>query len=235
MNVIITGASRGIGYEITKSFSRVPDIKIGVIARNKKKLDHLVQETISQNVEIIPYNYDLSQLPDQPEYLSNQIRKDFEKLDIVVNNAGLLINKPFSDLQTADYLQSLLVNFLAPALFIRELVPLFETSHIRHIVNIGSMGGYQGSEKFPGLTAYSTSKAALANLTESLAVELKDKKIRVNCLALGAVQTEMLSEAFPGYRTPVNAEDMGAFIFRFATTAGKVMNGKIIPVSLSAP
>ena len=104
-----------------------------------------------------------------------------------------------------------------------------------HVVIIGSMGGLQGSKKFPGLSAYSAAKGALAILTECLAEEWKQVGISVNCLCLGAVNTEMLDEAFPGYKAPVNAADMARFIGDFALSAHDFMNGRILPVALSDP
>jgi NAD(P)-dependent dehydrogenase (short-subunit alcohol dehydrogenase family) len=97
------------------------------------------------------------------------------------------------------------------------------------------MGGVQGTVKFPGLSAYSSSKAALAGLTECLAIEFQDKDIAVNCLALGAVQTEMLQEAFPGFKAPVSPDKMAEFIGNFVLTAHHFMNGKVLPISLSTP
>jgi NAD(P)-dependent dehydrogenase (short-subunit alcohol dehydrogenase family) len=97
------------------------------------------------------------------------------------------------------------------------------------------MGGVQGSAKFAGLSAYSSSKAALCTLTECLAEELKLENISVNCLALGAVQTEMLSKAFPGYRAPLSASEMAEFIVQFARSGHYYFNGKILPVSSTTP
>jgi 3-oxoacyl-[acyl-carrier protein] reductase len=91
-----------------------------------------------------------------------------------------------------------------------------------HIVNIGSMGGFQGSAKFPGLSVYSSSKSAVAGFSECLAEELKEQKIAVNCLALGAAQTEMLGEAFPGYEAPVSAHQMAQYIADFSLNAQSV-------------
>jgi NAD(P)-dependent dehydrogenase (short-subunit alcohol dehydrogenase family) len=97
------------------------------------------------------------------------------------------------------------------------------------------MGGFQGAAKFPGLSAYSSSKAALAGLTECLAEELKSKNISVNCLAIGAVQTEMLAKAFPGYKAPLKPNQMAEFICNFALTGHTYFNGKIIPVASTTP
>lgn len=104
-----------------------------------------------------------------------------------------------------------------------------------HIVNISSMGGFQGSVKFPGLSAYSASKGALAILTECLAEELKDKNIKVNCLALGSSQTEMFEAAFPGMQAGTLAFEMGRYVADFALNGSKYFNGKIIPVSNTTP
>jgi NAD(P)-dependent dehydrogenase (short-subunit alcohol dehydrogenase family) len=97
------------------------------------------------------------------------------------------------------------------------------------------MGGFQGSSKYPGLSYYSASKAAIACLSECLAVEFAESGIRVNCLALGAVQTEMFAEAFPGYKAPVNATEMAEFVSYFAVNGQKFFNGKIIPVAVNNP
>ena len=104
-----------------------------------------------------------------------------------------------------------------------------------HIVNISTMGGFQGTVKFPGLAAYSTSKAAVVSFTELFAEEYKDSKIKMNCLCLGAAQTEMLEEAFPGYKAPLSAAEMAEFISDFTRRSHHYMNGKVLPVSLTTP
>lgn len=162
-----------------------------------------------------------------------RISEHYQTVDIHINNAGQLINKPFADFTLAEAESLFAINTLAPSFLVQGLLPLFKQGS--HIVNIGSMGGYQGSAKFAGLSFYSASKAALACLTECLADELRPKGVAVNCLCLGAVETEMLAEAFPGYKAPVNATDMASYIAHFALTAHKVINGKVLPLSLSTP
>ncbi|MCK7533451.1 MAG: SDR family oxidoreductase [Marinilabiliales bacterium] len=95
-----------------------------------------------------------------------------------------------------------------------------------HIVNISSMGGYQGSSKYKGLSYYSASKAAISCLSECLAGEFSGTGITVNCLALGAVQTEMFEEAFPGSQAPVSTMEMAQFIVNFALNGNRFFNGK---------
>jgi short-subunit dehydrogenase len=156
-----------------------------------------------------------------------------EKVDFLINNAGLLVNKPFMELTPSDILESYKVNVLSVFTTIQAILPLMNNQG--HIVNISSMGGFQGTMKFAGLAAYSSSKAALVNLTEMLAEEYKHTQLKFNCLCLGAVQTEMLQAAFPGYEAPVQPAEMAEYISDFTRNAWRWMNGKVIPVSLSTP
>lgn len=146
---------------------------------------------------------------------------------------GLLINAPFFQSDIEQWRKQFEVNVFAPVQLIQVLKPFLKRGS--HIVNIGSMGGYQGSAKFPGLSAYSASKGALAILSECLNTELAPKGITVNCLALGAVQTEMLEQAFPGYEAPVTSEKMANYIAEFTLTAHHLISGKILPVALNDP
>lgn len=227
--IIITGASRGIGYATAKQLSQNPDNHIIATARNENKLLQLTREAAHNNITAITGDL---QNPDQ---LVRDIAAEVQQVDALLNNAGLLINKPFSELSPADWQSLWEVNVIAPASLIKGLIPQLEASAQAHVVNIGSMGGFQGSSKFPGLSAYSTTKAAIASLSECLAEELKTQNIAVNCLALGAVQTEMLEEAFPGMQAPVSSTKMGAYIANFLLTGHHFHNGKVIPVSVSTP
>lgn len=226
MNYLITGASRGIGYDTALALVQAGHTVLA-ISRQEAGLQALAQ---SGGASVRYLVYDITQ-PD------TQRLEDWAAasgpIAGVLNNAGVLINKPFSLLTDDDWQQTLATNLLAPARLIRSLMPLLHKP--AHILNISSMGGFQGSSKFAGLSAYSASKAALCNLTECLAEELKDQQISVNALALGAVQTEMLAEAFPGYQAPVSSKDMGQFVAWFLMEGARVFNGKILPVSLSTP
>lgn len=232
MNIIITGAGRGVGLALTREFLKEPGHKIIAISRNIEALSELSGQGNSLLLsELIPYRFDLTKAPFSE--LRDFMDLHFDKLDILVNNAGLMITKSFADLTGDDF--DALFNTNVKAVFhtIQALLPrMVSTSHI---VNITSMGGFQGSAKFPGLSLYSASKGALSILTECLAEELKDKGIHVNALALGAVQTEMLAEAFPGYEAPLLPFQIATYIKDFALTGHKVFNGKVLPVSLSTP
>jgi NAD(P)-dependent dehydrogenase (short-subunit alcohol dehydrogenase family) len=145
------------------------------------------------------------------------------------------VNNAFEKITSAELIGAYRTNVFAPYLLIQAVLPLLKNSNNPHIINISSVGGIQGSVKFAGLSAYSSSKGALTILTECLAEELKEINIKVNCLALGAVNTEMLAQAFPGYKAPLSAAEMGNYITWFAENGHQYFNGKIIPVALSTP
>ena len=237
MNIIVTGASRGIGKELVKDFASRGGNRVLALSRNLSPLEKLA---VKCNLDFpsSEVHFAFIDLADK-EFLKQDWIKEVSWLanapDILVNNAGLLVNKPFGDLGIEELEQMVRVNYLSPALLIRELLPHMGKNGRGHIVNISSMGGVQGSVKFPGLSGYSASKAALAILTECLAEEFKSLNVSFNCLALGAVQTEMLQEAFPGYRAPVKPADMAKWMADFCLKGMHYCNGKILPFSLSTP
>lgn len=235
MNIIVTGASRGIGFELVKRFAANSNHNVIAISRNEQNLEKLrnacAKESGKSNIHTIPFDLASDNL--SSTNLLSLIKSCFTKVDILVNNAGYLANKTLTELPDIEMWNMIKVNFAAPAQLIKLLLPMM--SRGAHVVNISSMGGFQGSSKFAGLSVYSATKAALASLTECLAEEYKETGIAYNCLALGAVATEMLAEAFPGYRTPVTAEKMSEFIYNFALTGNHFFNGKVIPVSLTTP
>ncbi len=232
MNVVVTGASSGIGYEIVKELVRQKVALIYVISRNQEKLNHLKEECKSiGSTEIIVLSMDLSEI--DADRLKTVIGS--HTIDILINNAGSLVNAPFQEITSQQLEEVYKTNVFAPFLLSQALIPNLRQSKIAHIVNIGSIGGVQGSSKFPGLSAYSSSKAALSGLTECLAEELKEYNIKVNCLALGAVNTEMLANAFPGYVANINPEEMAKYIVHFAINDHKYINGKILSISSTTP
>lgn len=225
---IITGASRGIGFETALYLSK-QGADVTAIARSGGKLEEL-NKLSDKTIRTL-------QLDLASENAVYQLKQHLEKnrlqVDGLVNNAGLLINRPFLELSDKEWEMHLFLNLIVPVRIIRKLFTFFNPGC--HILNIGSMGGFQGSSKFPGLTAYSVSKGALAILTECLSVELHEHNIITNCLCLGAVQTEMLSEAFPGFDAPVQPEQMGSYIGHFLMEGHQFYNGKILPVALNNP
>ncbi|MDR3693966.1 SDR family oxidoreductase [Mucilaginibacter sp.] len=234
MNIIITGASSGVGFEAALELILSGKHKVIALARSQDKLERLLEiaHGLNPDAEIYALAFDI--VHDDYIDLQNFIKNNFDnQVDILINNAGVLINKPFKDLEEMDFIEMLQSNFIGHVRIIQALVNLMPEGS--HIVNIGSMGGYQGSAKFPGLSAYSASKAALHTLTECLAVELAEQQIKVNCLAIGSAQTEMLEKAFPGYESPVMAFEMGKYIADFSITGHRFYNGKVLPVATSTP
>ncbi len=227
MNVVITGASRGIGFETAQLFLK-NNHQVFCLTRNTESLENLK----SHNLHII--STDLTST-ESIDHAVNVIKSKVNCIDVVINNAGSIVNKPFEKIDYQELEIVYRVNVFAPFYLTQQLLHLLGRHSKAHVVNISSMGGFQGSAKFPGLSSYSSSKAAIAGLTECLAEEFKEKNISVNCLALGAVQTEMLEEAFPGYQAPLKPNQMADYIYDFAIKGHLYYNGKILPVSSSTP
>ncbi|GEM62664.1 3-ketoacyl-ACP reductase [Sphingobacterium faecium NBRC 15299] len=233
-NIVITGVSSGIGFEAVLDLTAKKENNVIALARSADKLKRLHEIASDLNFDggnLYPAQFDI--VFDDYQTLVPFIKSKFEHVDILINNAGILINKPFMDSSLEDIASMFQTNVLAHAQMIQNIVPLMPEGS--HILNIGSMGGFQGSSKFKGLAAYSSSKAALAVLTECLAEEFKTKGIRVNCLALGSAQTEMFEAAFPGVEAGKLAFEMGRYIAEFAQNGHQYYNGKILPVSLMTP
>lgn len=227
-NIIITGTSRGIGFELVKYLSE-QNHQVLALTRNGKKID-LLQKTQSN---IVTLEVDITKEEDL-KIISDLVKNQWDKkVDILIHNAGMLIHKPFSETSIDDFMDVYKVNVFAVAELTKKMIPFLHSES--HVVAISSMGGIQGSLKFAGLSAYSSSKGAVITLMELLAEEYKDSGIAFNTLALGAVQTEMLAQAFPDFKALVTAEEMAAYIGDFSLTGNKVYNGKILQVSNSTP
>lgn len=225
--IVVVGASRGIGFELVKLLSENTSNQVIALARNIQALSSLNERS---NVETFAFDLNGENVREE----ATSIFEKVGKIDVLINNAGILVNKPFLELTHADLVESYQVNVIGVMETVQAAVP-FMLENGGHVVNISSMGGFQGTVKFGGLSAYSTSKAAVVSFTELFAEEYKDTKIKTNCLCLGSVQTEMLEAAFPGFVAPVSAEEMAHFIVDFSLTAHAWMHGRVIPVSLTTP
>ena len=231
MNIIVNGGSGGIGREVVLRMAGDKNNQILFTGRDEKRLKEITALCTHGNASFV--RLDLSVLENEAEAVREQVNNRFSRLDILINCAGSLVVSDFLKIKGKDARMMMETNFLGPATFIKMLVPLMTRGS--HIVNISSMGGFQGSAKFRGLAFYSASKSALACLTECLAVELAEQGIVVNCLALGSVQTEMFENAFPGLKSPMQPAEMAGFIADFAINGKRYFNGKILPVALSNP
>ena len=223
--IVVVGASRGIGFEMVKQFAEAGH-SVFALSRDLSKMNDAFKEYET----VHPIAFDLShEVSEQVKVLSEKIGV----IDILINNAGYLVNKPFETISQEDFQLSYQINVIGVMETVQGFLPSFHPD--AHILNISSMGGFQGSVKFAGLSAYSTSKAALCSFTELFSEEYKETNLSMNCLCLGAVQTEMLQEAFPGYEAPTTPDQMAAFIVDFALNGNRFFKGKILPVSLSTP
>lgn len=224
-NVIITGTSRGIGFELAKQFA-AQGHQVLALSRNTKPLTTVNHPNISLLSVDISLDTDIEKVIDF-------VKTNWKQVDVLINNAGKLINKPFTALTSEDFLEVYKVNVFGVASLTRSMIPFLQKGS--HVVTVSSMGGIQGSMKFAGLAAYSSAKGAVITLSELLAEEYKEQHIAFNVLALGAVQTEMLQEAFPDFKAPLSAEEMANYIYDFALTGNKFYNGKVLQVSSTTP
>lgn len=223
-NIIITGTSRGIGYELALQFANAGH---NVLAISRKTPQALLEH---ENVTCL--SVDLSDVT-ALESIGLFIDQTWKKADVLIHNAGALVHKPFGEITAEEFEYIYKVNVFGVAALNRVVLPYMPAGS--HVVTISSMGGVQGTMKFSGLAAYSSSKGAVITLSELLAEEYKDKGIAFNVLALGAVNTEMLQEAFPGYEAPLSAGQMSDYIYNFALTGNTYFNGKVLQVSSTTP
>lgn len=223
-NIIITGTSRGIGYELALQFANAGH---KVLALSRK-----IPQALIENQNITCLSVDLSE-EFELKKVSQFLSESWKTVDIVIHNAGSLLFKPFAETSQTDFENIYNVNVFGVANLTRVCLPFLQKGS--HVITISSMGGIQGSLKFAGLSAYSSSKGAVITLSELLAEEFKEQGISFNVLALGAVQTEMLAEAFPGYQAPISASEMAKYIFDFALTGNTYYNGKVLEVSSTNP
>ena len=226
MTIVITGASRGIGKELINFFLE-KNMQVIAITSNPDKI-----KTTHAHLQVIQADFNDIQAVFKT---AKQIKTAAKEVSILINNAATLINKAFKDITVNDFENTYRVNVEAPFFLTQQLLDVMGITKTAHVVNISSMGGFMGSSKFAGLSAYSSSKGALSILTECLAEELKDKNIRANCLCLGAVNTEMLKQAFPGYEAPLDPVQIADYIGNFALSAHTYLNGKVLPISISTP
>ncbi len=223
-NVIITGTSRGIGFEMARLFADEGH-QVLALSRNDKLIATLNHKNITS------FSFDISKTSDLKK-LSGFLEK-WQQVDVLINNAGKLLNKPFLETEEEEFEKVYKVNVFGVASITKLVIPKMPRKG--HVVTISSMGGVQGSMKFAGLSAYSSSKGAVITLTELWAEEFKENGPSFNVLALGAVQTEMLEEAFPGYKAPNTALEMATYIKDFSLTGHELYNGKLLQVSNSTP
>ncbi len=230
MRLLITGASRGIGRALCAEAAGQGH-EVLALARSEERLEALA----GHYERVHPIPLDIGEEGMDADLVRKLEGLGVRSLDGVVHAAALLKKATLDELDREAWERQMKVGLLGPAMLLRALRSYLKEGKDPHVVLIGSMAGYPGSKKFPGMTAYAASKAGLAGFGEVLAEEWKEAGIRVNTLSLGAVDTEMFREAFPDQEAPITPDEMAAFILYFLTDGGKLMNGKNLPVSQSTP
>lgn len=228
--VLVTGAGKGVGFATVVALLAQPDVRVIAVSRSIGALKELAQGSDGAGLEVMELDLLVSDA-------CTRIRSAVggRRLNGLVHNAGLLHHVPMGGHHRSDLERLFATNVLLPLEISQALVAELAGDPPGHIVHIGSMGGFQDAAKFAGLVAYSASKAALACMSQCLAEEFKDRGIHSNCLALGAVDTDMLKAAFPAFQAPVTAKDMGAYVAEFTLTGHKLFNGKVLPVAVTTP
>ena len=220
--IVVTGTSSGIGHQICIQAAKM-NFHVISVSRNIEPLKDIGG--------IESFAIDITNKDSVNEFIAN-LKSRKIKIDILINNAGYLVSELFGDTTYDSFKKTFDVNVFGLAEITRSLIPIINSDG--HVINISSIGGVNGSKKFPGLSAYSSSKAAVIALTEVLAEEYQNGP-SFNVLALGAVQTKMLKEAFPDYNADTKPEEMAKYILDFAINGNKLFNGKLISVSNSNP
>ncbi len=193
---LITGASRGIGRALAVTFSKA-GFECALAARNAERLAETA-DFCAGRTEMFPT--DLSEAG-APEKLADGVLKAMGRVDVLINNAGSALSRPFTDTEIADWDALMALNAKAPFFLTRALLPALKRSNAAVIINIGSVVSFKGYEL---QSAYSASKHALAGWTKSLAREVASDNIRVHLIAPGGVATDLVL----GVRPDINPADL---------------------------
>jgi NAD(P)-dependent dehydrogenase (short-subunit alcohol dehydrogenase family) len=232
---IVTGGGRGIGAAVAESLL-AKGAQVFLCARTESEL--------SATIKKLGATYGSNAVSGCPLDLSktDSVRKLFEaaetffsrKADILVNNAAIGYGVPFLETSlekiTEEWDLTQSINVRAPFLLSHEFMRRVGPGG-GSIVNIGSLGGIRSTDKFPGLAPYVASKFAVAGLTEALAVEGRPIRVRVNAVAPGAVDTEMLRKAAPHLKTETRPADVAKVISYLCDSAESgALTGSVIEI-----
>ncbi len=229
---IITGAGRGVGRATALLFARA-GARVVLFSRTRAQLEEVATGIVQDGGEALTVVGDVAREEDVLA-LFEQVRERYGRLDILVNCAGIVVVRPFIEMDTATWDQVINVNLRGTFLCCREAFRLMSVQKQGVIINISSLSGVKGVEKFPGLSAYNVSKSAVAGLTEILAVEGKPHNIRVCVVSPGAVETEMLHEAAPHLKAGMTAEEMAEILLFLADDSGRMFSGSNIELFTNA-
>ena len=229
---IITGAGRGVGRATAQLFAR-EGAEVVVFSRTRSHLEETASEITRQGGHVLAIVGDVSREEDV-DSLFQQVKDTYGRVDILINCAGIVAVRPFVEMDTTTWDQVLDVNLRGTFLCCREAFRMMTIQRQGVIVNLSSLSGVKGVEKFPGLSAYNVSKAGVAGLTEILAVEGKPYNIRVCAVSPGAVDTDMLRQAAPHLKAGMTPQDMAEILLFLADDSGRMFSGSNIELFTNA-
>ncbi len=233
---VITGAGRGVGRATALQFARA-GARVVLFSRTAEHVEETATQIVRQGGSALAIVGDVACEEDVTQ-LFQQVRRQFGTVDVLVNCAGIVAVRPFVAMDVATWDQVLNINLRGTFLCCREafrmMVEQGRAGQQGVIINLSSLSGVKGVEKFPGLSAYNVSKAGVASLTEILAVEGKAHNIRVCAVSPGAVDTEMLRQAAPHLKAAMTPDDLAAILLFLADDSGKMFSGSNIELFTNA-
>lgn len=212
---LITGAGRGIGAATARLLAR-EGAKVALVSRNSQQLAEVAGQINEYGGQALAITADVSDEQQVIEFFE-RTKAELGVPDILVNNAATIEIKKLVDMDLPTWEQVMAVNVRGPFLCSREAFrQLIAAEKGGTIINLSSLSGVRGPQKFPGFSAYVVSKYGVLGLTEILAVEGKSHGIRVNCISPGAVDTVMLKKAAPFLNTKTLPDDVAKTILYLA-------------------
>lgn len=231
---LVTGAGRGVGRAIALAFAAA-GADLVLIARSTDELSSTAIECQATGVNVVAETVDLAEAPQINSLFDILIARGI-KLDILINNAAILIKGNLEEYSVSDFQKMLAINVVAPLILSQKAIPMMKARSGGTIVNISSLSGCFGVQKFPGMGAYDTTKYALWGITEMLAIENMQYNIRVNQISLSAVDTAMFRAAAPpGIKAALFAEDVGKHVLYLASDDSAPLTGENIILTGMAP
>jgi NAD(P)-dependent dehydrogenase (short-subunit alcohol dehydrogenase family) len=233
---IVTGSGRGIGAA-TALLLAERGARVAIVSRTRAELDQVVARAkeLEPSRDLLAIQADISD-EGSVRALFEAVRAQLGPCQVLVNNAAVYAKGDIVDFAAHDWDHVMAVNVRGPFLCTREAMrQMKEQDQGGAIINLSSLGGIQSTEKFPGSGAYVASKAAMVGFTEVAAVEGKPHRIRVNCVAPGAVETVMLRTAAPFLKTETRPEDVARVIAYLADEAQSgALSGSVIEIHSNA-
>ncbi len=230
--VIITGAGRGVGRATALLFAR-EGARVVLFSRTAAHLEETAAAIAQAGGSALSVVGDVSR-EEEVSALFRQVQESYGRVDVLINCAGIVAVRRFVEMDVATWDAVLNVNLRGTFLCCREAFRLMAAQQSGVIINLSSLSGVKGVEKFPGLSAYNVSKSGVAGLTEILAVEGKAYNIRVCAVSPGAIDTEMLRQAAPHLKAEMTPEDLAEILLFMADDSGRMLSGSNIELFTNA-